>query len=224
MELPSTNNLYFACIDLTGRDCLVVGGGVVALEKIEGLLEAKAKIHVVAPRVDRRIEELADRDRLVVSKRAFRPSDISAAWLTIAATGLPEVDREVAAEAERRKTLVNVADVPELCNFILPAIVRDGPIAVGISTAGASPALGQRIKRDIASILERPFAPLAATLRSLRPWARAELPTYAARRDFFRAIVEDPRDPLTLIEEGRIRDLELQVEETKTRAKQESSL
>lgn len=202
MDLPEENNLYFACIDLTERDCLVVGAGAVAAEKIDGLLFSGGSVRVVAPDVEPRVGRLADAGRIRLERRSFEPVDIDGAFVVVAATGDPEVERAVADAARSRGCLLNVADVPELCNFILPAVVRDGPIAVGISTAGASPALAQRLKHDVARLLARPYAKLAARLKTLRPWALEHLPTYGERRDFFRSIVGARPDPLDVLERG----------------------
>ena len=172
-----------ACLDLHGRDCLVVGGGRVATEKVQGLLECDAKVTVVAPQMD---DELWG---LPVSKilRAFEPEDAADRFLVIAATNDRAVNIEVAAVSR----LCNVADDPELCNFILPAVVRRDPIVVGVSTGGASPALAQRIRDDIADVVGPQHAELALLLQALRPWAKRELPTYEARRDYFQRVVEE---------------------------------
>ncbi|MDQ4145989.1 MAG: bifunctional precorrin-2 dehydrogenase/sirohydrochlorin ferrochelatase [Actinomycetota bacterium] len=215
MELPEENNLYFACIDLSDRPCLVVGGGPMALEKVDGLLEAGGRVTVVAREPVTEIAELARSGRIGLMSREFRDSDVDDAWLVIAATGDSGLDGRVAHAAEERNRLVNVADVPKLCNFILPAILRDGPIAIAISTAGASPALAQRIKREVKAILDRPFGVLASRLRDLRPWAKSRLVTYEQRRDFFRSIVDGRPDPLLAIEEGRFDDLDRQIEDLK---------
>lgn len=98
--------------------------------------------------------------------------------------------REVNAEVAASSGLCNVADDPELCNFILPAVVRRDPIVVGVSTGGASPALAQRIRDDIADVVGPRHAELARLLQALRPWAKRELPTYEARRDYFQRVVE----------------------------------
>ena len=105
-------------------------------------------------------------------------------------------------DAERRAMLVNVVDVPPLCNFILPAIVRTGPLAIAISTAGASPALAKRIKRQIAEEFGEPYARLAVLLNDARGWAKATLPTYQDRKAFFEGIVNGDPDPVKLLKAG----------------------
>jgi siroheme synthase-like protein len=98
--------------------------------------------------------------------------------------------------------LVNVVDVPPLCNFILPAIVRTGPLAIAISTAGASPALAKRMKGQIAAEYGEPYARLAVLLNEARGWAKATLPTYQDRKAFFEGIVNGEPDPVALLREG----------------------
>jgi siroheme synthase-like protein len=107
-------------------------------------------------------------------------------------------------DAEARSMLVNVVDVPPLCNFILPAIVRTGPLAVAISTAGASPALAKRMKREIGEMFGQPYANLAILLNEARGWAKATLPTYQDRKQFFESIVNGDPDPVELLREGNV--------------------
>ena len=119
-------------------------------------------------------------------------------------------------DAERRAMLANVVDVPPLCNFILPAIVRTGPLAIAISTAGASPALAKRMKREIEKQFGEPYARLAVLLNEVRGWAKGTLPTYRDRKEFFEGIVNGDPDPIELLRgdgaangqgEGAVREL-----------------
>src|ERR687884_513965 len=151
---------YIACLRLTGRRCVVVGGGEIGLEKVEGLFTA------------------------------------------IPATNDPDANIRVYEDAERRAMLVNVVDVPPLCNFILPAIVRTGPLAIAISTAGASPALAKRMKAEVAELFGEEYATLAIMLNDVRGWAKGTLPTYQDRKDFFEGIVNGDPDPIALLRAG----------------------
>ena len=148
-----------ACIDLTGRAVLVVGAGRVALEKIEGLLAAGAEVTVVAPQVLPEVEELDADDS---SAAATAPDDLDGKFLVVAATATTSVNRRVFRDAEARALLCNVVDVPELCSFILPAVHRHEPIAVAVSTGGASPALAQHLRDQIATVVRPEHAELAA--------------------------------------------------------------
>jgi precorrin-2 dehydrogenase len=176
---------YMACLDLEGRSCLVIGGGRVALEKVRGLLDCGARVTVVAPQV---VDELLDLGVELV-RRGYRESDLNGRFLVIAATSTTSVNRRVYAQAEARSLPCNVVDVPELCSFILPAILRRDPIAIAVSTGGASPALAQRIRDDIADVIGPEHADIALRLRELRPWVREHLPTYEDRRRFFADLV-----------------------------------
>jgi precorrin-2 dehydrogenase / sirohydrochlorin ferrochelatase len=174
-----------ACLDLRGRNCLVVGGGRVGLEKATGLLECGADVTVIAPEI---AAELLDLPVEWIQSR-YTSGDADGRWLVVAATPDRDVNRHVFADAERYGVFCNVADDPELCSLILPAVHRVDPIAVAVSTGGASPALAQRIRREIAEIVGPEHARLARELRALRPWARKNLPTYEDRREYFERLV-----------------------------------
>jgi siroheme synthase-like protein len=193
---------YMACLDLTGRPCLVVGAGPVGLEKIEGLLAAGARVTVVAPEAIDAVAGLATEGSVTWRRRPYETGDLEGQMLVVAATSDTELNVHVFEDAERRAMLVNVVDVPPLCNFILPAIVRSGPIAIAISTSGASPALAKRLKREIAEQFGAPHARLAELLNELRGWAKDTFPTYEGRRDFFEGIVNGEPDPIALLRAG----------------------
>ncbi|HET9287287.1 MAG TPA: bifunctional precorrin-2 dehydrogenase/sirohydrochlorin ferrochelatase [Gaiella sp.] len=182
---------YMACLDLTGRDVLVVGAGSVALEKIHDLLDVGARVTVVAPDVSEPVETLTRERRMALIRGTYRASDLDGRFLVVAATSVTTVNERVFADADARGMLCNVVDVPDLCSFILPAVHRDDPIAVAISTGGASPALAQRLRDDVARLVTPQHARLARELRELRPWAKARYPTYEARRDFFQQLVRE---------------------------------
>lgn len=195
-------NFYMAAINLTGRRCLVVGAGSVALEKIEGLLACDALVSVVAPRAHPEVAALAASGALVWRAEEYDMEDLDGCFLVVAATSDTDVNIRVYNDAEARSMLVNVVDVPPLCNFILPAIVRRGPIAIAISTAGASPALAARMKRQIAEAFGEEYGRLAVLLNELRGWAKSTLPTYQDRKAFFDSIVNGSPDPLELVRAG----------------------
>ncbi|MGH2994061.1 MAG: precorrin-2 dehydrogenase/sirohydrochlorin ferrochelatase family protein [Solirubrobacterales bacterium] len=209
--------LYIACLLLKGRRCLVVGGGAVGLEKVEGLLACGADVTLVAPDAVPELAEHASEGSIRWERREYRPADLEGCLVAIAATSITEVNIAVHDDAERRPMLVNVVDVPPLCNFILPAIVRSGPLAIAISTSGASPALAKRMKREIAEEFGVPYARLAIILNEERGWAKATLPTYQDRKEFFESIVNGDPDPVGLLrsgDEGAVRELIAAAKET----------
>jgi len=201
---------YIACLKLTGRRCVVVGGGSIGLEKVEGLLACDADVTLIAPDAIAPLRELAAEGSIAWERRPYATGDLEATFMVIAATSDTDVNIRVFEDAERRAMLVNVVDVPPLCNFILPAIVRTGPLAIAISTAGASPALAKRLKREIGEIYGEPYARLAVILNEARGWAKATLPTYQDRKEFFESIVNGEPDPVQLLRDGNepaVRDL-----------------
>ncbi len=142
---------------------------------------------VVAPQI---VPELAALD-LTVVRRGYRADDLDGKFLVVAATATTSVNRRVFRDAEARSMFCNVADVPELCSFILPAVHRHEPIAIAVSTGGASPALAQHLRDQIAAVVRPEHAELADRLRSLRPWAKSHFTTYEQRRDYFANLVAE---------------------------------
>jgi siroheme synthase-like protein len=201
---------YIACLRLTGRRCLVVGGGVIGLEKVEGLLACDGDVALVAPDAVPELEALAAEGSITWHRREYETGDLERTFIAVAATDDTDTNIRVYEDAERRAMLVNIVDVPPLCNFILPAIVRAGPLAIAISTAGASPALAKRIKRQIADEFGEEYARLAVMLNDVRGWAKGTLPTYQDRKAFFEEIVNGDPDPIALLrggDEDGVRDL-----------------
>src|SRR5918996_3285970 len=201
---------YIACLKLTGRRCLVVGGGEIGLEKVEGLLACDGRVVLVAPDAVPELQALAAEGSIEWHRREYQAGDLEATFIAIAATDDTDTNIRIYEDAERRAMLVNVVDVPPLCHFILPAIVRTGPLAIAISTAGASPALAKRMKAEISEEFGEPYARLAVLLNEARGWAKGTLPTYQDRKDFFEGIVNGEPDPVELLRRGdeqAVRDL-----------------
>ena len=165
-------NYYMACLDLSGRRVVVVGDGGTADEKVAGLEACGAAVVRVSP-------------------KRYRRRLLRGAYVVIAATDDRGLNERIFRDAEKRALLCNVADVPELCTFILPAVHREGPIAVAVSTGGASPALAKRLREEIAQIVRPEHADLAEELRALRPEVKARFQTYDERRDYFDRLVRE---------------------------------
>jgi siroheme synthase-like protein len=196
---------YIACLKLKGRRCVVVGGGEIGLEKVEGLLSCDGDVTLVAPEAVGELEALAREGSIRWERRDYRPEDLEGSFMVIASTDDTDVNIGIYDDAERRAMLVNVVDVPPLCNFILPAIVRTGPLAIAISTAGASPALAKRMKREVGELFGEEYATLAVMLNDARGWAKGTLPTYQDRKAFFEGIVNGEPDPIELLRAGDAR-------------------
>jgi precorrin-2 dehydrogenase / sirohydrochlorin ferrochelatase len=195
---------YIACLKLRGRKCLVVGGGEIGLEKVEGLLACDGDVTLVTPEAGPELTQFALEGSIRWEQREYRREDLEGTFMVIACTDDTDINIGIYEDAERRAMLVNVVDVPPLCNFILPAIVRTGPLAIAISTAGASPALAKRMKAEVAELFGEEYAQLAIMLNDVRGWAKGTLPTYQDRKAFFEGIVNGEPDPIELLRSGDV--------------------
>jgi precorrin-2 dehydrogenase/sirohydrochlorin ferrochelatase len=147
--------LFPAFLKVSGRPCLVVGAGNIGEEKIEGLLLAGASVRVVAPEATTQVQTWGREGKLRWEQRHFRPADLSEIFLVVAATSSRKLHTQIYAEARRRSVLCNVVDDPEHCDFYYGSVVRRGALQIAISSGGNSPALSQRLRKE----LERQFGP-----------------------------------------------------------------
>ena len=152
-------NLFPMFLKLEGRQCLVVGAGKVGEPKIGGLLETGARIRVVALDATHRVREWARAGKIDLELRAFAAGDLDGAFLAVVATSSRTLNERVYHGAQKRGVLCNVVDVPDLCDFFYPAVVRRGELQIAVSTAGQSPSLAQKIRQQ----LEKQFGPGYAT-------------------------------------------------------------
>jgi precorrin-2 dehydrogenase/sirohydrochlorin ferrochelatase len=141
-------NLFPAFLKLAGRRCLVVGAGPVGEEKIGGLLHARADVYVVAPAATPRVRDWSLQGDIRWEARKFRPSDLRGAFVVVAASSSPGLHDRIFRLARRRGVLCNVVDEPERCDFFYGSVVRRGSLQIAISTAGLSPALAQRLRKQ----------------------------------------------------------------------------
>ena len=146
-------NLFPMFMKLAGKQCLVVGAGKVGEPKIVGLIDTGARIHVVAITASDQVREWAGAGKVELELRPFSPSDLDGKFLAVVATASRSLNELVYREAQQRGVLCNVVDVPELCDFFYPAVVRRGDLQIAISTAGQSPSLAQKLRQQ----LERQF-------------------------------------------------------------------
>ncbi|HEX4485734.1 MAG TPA: bifunctional precorrin-2 dehydrogenase/sirohydrochlorin ferrochelatase [Terriglobales bacterium] len=142
-------SLFPMFLKLEGRQCLVVGAGAIAQEKMPSLLEAGGKVKVVAPQVTEPIAALARDGRISLDQREFAESDLDGVFLVIAATSLSDLNRRVFEAARARSILCNAVDDPNNCDFYYGSVVRRGDLQIAISTAGQSPALAQRLRKQL---------------------------------------------------------------------------
>jgi precorrin-2 dehydrogenase / sirohydrochlorin ferrochelatase len=159
---------YPIFLDLTGRRCIVIGGGGVAERKIEGLLAAGAEITVVSPEISEGLRRLLAQRSINHMPRKYEHGDLAGYALAFVATDDPATAATVFSEARASGIWVNCADVPSCCDFILPAVIRRGELAVAISSGGASPAATRAIREELESYLTQEFAQLVQTASEAR--------------------------------------------------------
>ena len=162
---------YPVNLDIKGRQCLVVGGGRVGSRKVDTLVQCGAEVTVVSAEVSPTVKQLADENAILLKQRAYRASDVEGMFLVIGATDNETLNRQINADAERLNLLCNIADRPEICNFILPAIVRRGSFVMAISTAGKSPAFAKHVRKR----LETQFGPEYGVVLELMGAIRSKL-------------------------------------------------
>jgi siroheme synthase-like protein len=178
--------VYFpVSLKIEGTPCLVVGGGAVALQKTRALRRAGARVTVVSPRLHPGFKRLGVRHL----RRAYRKTDLKGTFLVIAATDDPSTNRSVHLACARRGVLVNVVDVPALCTFIVPAVVRRGPVTLAISTDGASPALAKALRKDLEGLYPRSLGMFARGVGKARRRVLRALPASKARTRVLKGLV-----------------------------------
>jgi precorrin-2 dehydrogenase / sirohydrochlorin ferrochelatase len=161
-------SLFPIFLKLTGRPCIVIGAGNLAESKIESLQTANASVTVIAPNASERIVAMAESGEVVWHQREYATGDLAGQFLVVAATDVPEVNRAVFAEAEAAGILINAVDDPPFCDFYFPSVVRRGNLQIAISTAGESPALAQRLRKEINALLPLDTGDWLAELGNLR--------------------------------------------------------
>ncbi|MFZ5776024.1 MAG: precorrin-2 dehydrogenase/sirohydrochlorin ferrochelatase family protein [Thermodesulfobacteriota bacterium] len=186
------NPSYFPiCLSIAGRRCIVIGGGRVGERKALALLAHGAKVRVISPELSRCLAALAEAGQVEWLARAYQPGDLADAFLVIAATDDTAVQEAVHAEAEAANLLLNVADVPKWCNFILPATARRGDLAISVSTAGKSPALAKQLRQELEGRFGPEYAAVLEILGALREVVLAEGRPHAENKKRF-ARLADP--------------------------------
>ena len=203
---------YPVALELSGRRCVVTGGGRDAERKAQGLLEADADVVVIAPRVSDGLADLVRRGELTHIPRRYRRGDLAGAFLVVAADSDRAARAAVFAEAEAEKVLCNAVDDVEHCHFAVPSIVRRGELLLAISTGGRAPALAKRLRRRLAAELGWEWEALVDVLGEVRaatlPHRPADFATWAQR---WRAVLDREQELLDLLAEGRVDEVKARV-------------
>ncbi|GIW48493.1 MAG: precorrin-2 dehydrogenase [Deltaproteobacteria bacterium] len=195
---------YPVGLDIRGKRCVVIGGGGVAERRVKRLLECKARVLVISPCVTPYLKRLIDRGRIEYIPRKYREGDLVGAYIVIASTDDPEVNSSVAKEARELGILTNTTTSRELCDFIVPSVVRRGKIVVTVSTEGRSPALSQELRARLEKTLGKEYEVFSRILEALRKKLRS-MP-YPLRTRLFRELVVS--DIPELLRKKRLKEAE----------------
>ncbi len=172
------------------KPCLVVGGGVIAVRKVELLHRAGGRVRLVAPEVDARLVEMAQTGELEIERRKFAADDLDGVVCVIAATDDAGVNAEISRLAQASRIPVNVVDNPELCSFIMPSMIDRDPVQIAISTGGVSPVLARMLRSKLESCIPGAYGELARLADENRDRVKQALPSVGARRRFWESILD----------------------------------
>ena len=203
---------YPVQLDIRGRRCLVVGGGGVGTRKVETLLSCGARVDVVSVEITDTLRRLSERGDIALRERAYAASDVESVFLVIGATDDEDLNRRISADAAAANVLCNIADRPEKCNFILPAIVQRGDLVLTVSTSGKSPALAKKLRQDLERQFGEEYAVLLKLMGAIRRRLLAEAHAPEAHKPIFETIVHS--DILDWIREGRMAEINRLLAET----------
>jgi precorrin-2 dehydrogenase/sirohydrochlorin ferrochelatase len=193
-------------LDVQNRECLVVGGGGVGERKVKTLFECGAIVTVVTTDATEALQTLASEQSISLITREYEPSDLEGKFLVIGATDNEEVNEKISTDAAERGLLCNIADRPAACNFVLPAIARQGDLLIAISTSNKSPAVARRIRQN----LEKEFGPEYGLLLNLMGAIRQKLLSESKSPEAHKRVFEQLLDEglLEMIRENRTRDVD----------------
>lgn len=197
---------YPVQLDIRGRQCLVVGGGAVGSRKVDGLLSCGARVTVVSPQITESLRRLGARGAVTLWEREYAAADLAGMFLVIGATDDQDLNRRLSADAAQLKILCNIADRPEKCNFILPAVVQRGDLVITVSTSGKSPALAKKLRQTLEDQFGEEYAVLLDLMGAIRKRLLAQEHAPEAHRPIFEKIIRS--DILTWIRAGRMQDVD----------------
>jgi siroheme synthase-like protein len=191
---------YPIYLQLEKRLCVVIGGGKIAEGKVPGLLAAGAAVRLIAPTLTDKLRALAESGEITHIPRAYQPGDLEGAFMVISATDQAEINQQVWLEAQGRQQLVNVVDDTPHCNFIAPSILRQGDLAIAISTAGNAPALAVRLRERLEREIGPHYAHFLRLANRLRAPLAEHISDFETRKAIWYRLVDS--DVLALLEQG----------------------
>ena len=192
-------------LDIQNRNCLVVGGGGVGTRKVRTLLDCGARVTVVSREVSDRLQDLASSGEIELEQRAYRSDDLSGMFLVIGATNDEKLNRQISSDADRLNTLCNIADRPEVCNFILPAIVHRDDLVITISTSGQSPALAKKLRKTLENQFGEEYGVLLRLMGAIRKKLLRQAHQPEVHKPLFEHLIDS--DLIGMIQANKIEDI-----------------
>jgi len=197
---------YPVHIDINNRNCLVVGGGGVGTRKVKTLLDCGARVTVVSPEVSQQLRELAASGDIILEERSYQSEDLNAVFLVIGATDDEKLNQQISSDADRFNTLCNIADRPEVCNFILPSIVHRDDLVITISTSGKSPALAKKLRQALENQFGEEYATLLHLLGAIRKKLLQQAHEPEAHKPLFEQLINS--DLSVMIQAGKTEEID----------------
>jgi precorrin-2 dehydrogenase/sirohydrochlorin ferrochelatase len=196
---------YPVHLDINNRNVLVVGGGGVGTRKVRTLLACGARVTVVSLEASRRLRELATAGEIVLEERSYQSDDLSGMFLVIGATNDEKLNRQISGDADRLNTLCNIADRPEVCNFILPSIVHRDDLVITISTSGKSPALAKKLRKALENQFGEEYGTLLRLMGAIRKKLLRQAHEPEAHKPLFEQLLNS--DLIGMIQKNKIDDI-----------------
>ncbi|MEJ2164848.1 MAG: bifunctional precorrin-2 dehydrogenase/sirohydrochlorin ferrochelatase [Desulfobacterales bacterium] len=193
-------------LDIQNRNCLVVGGGGVGTRKVITLLNCGANVTVVSPEISEQLRKLERSPGLTLKQRPYRSGDMEGMFLVIGATDDETLNRQISRDAEERGTLCNIADRPEICNFILPSIVQRNDLVITISTSGRSPALAKKLRKSLEARFGEEYGILLRLMGAVRKKLLSQAHEPEVHKPIFERLINS--DLTTLIKDGKTAEID----------------
>jgi precorrin-2 dehydrogenase/sirohydrochlorin ferrochelatase len=192
-------------LDIKSRKVLVVGGGGVGSRKVKTLLSCGARVTVVSHEVSAQLQALAASGEIRLEQRSYQSDDLDDMFLVIGATNDEKLNRQISSDAEQLNTLCNIADRPEVCNFILPSIVHRDDLVITISTSGKSPALAKKLRKDLEKQFGEEYGKLLRLMGAIRKKLLRQAHEPEAHKPIFEQLINS--DLIGMIQENKLEDI-----------------
>ena len=197
---------YPVHLDIQNRNCLVVGGGGVGTRKVKTLLDCGARVTVVSPEVSPQLQDLATSGDIILKERSYQSDDLRNMFLVIGATDDEKLNKQLSSDADRLNTLCNIADRPEVCNFILPSIVHRDDLVITVSTSGQSPAMAKKLRKALENQFGKEYGILLRLMGAIRKRLLQQAHAPEVHKPLFEQLINS--ELIVMIQEGEVEKID----------------